>query len=613
MVPSKRLSPDDPNSYARPDIAKVTHIHLSLNVNFEKKILEGSATLTVEKVDPSATHLTLDARGLNLLSMIDDSNGSKLDFKLHPEEYVGSKLEVNLPKTSEKSFKIKIEYETTSGCVALQWLEPNQTAGKTHPYVFSQCQSIHCRSMVPCQDTPAVKMPYTAEITAPQDITILMSAIRQGDPKSVEGGKRLHTFEQKVPIQSYLIAIAGGKLESRQLGPRSHVWSEKEYVDKAAFDFSETETMIKTAEELCGPYVWGIYDILVLPPSFPYGGMENPCLTFATPTILAGDRSLADVIAHEIAHSWTGNLVTNKNFEHFWLNEGFTVFTERKIVGRMRGDPARHFSHIMRWKELKYNVDVMGHDNPLTALVPDLEGIDPEDAYSRVPYDKGATFLWYLEEIVGGPAEFEPFLKSYYNHFKYQSIDSDQFKNYFLDYFKGKDVSAIEWDKWFKQPGMPIYTPNFDQSLAEVCSTLRQKWLDWDMESPCPFASSDFESFLTVQKIEFLGQMIEEEPLPIEKLEKMQEVYKLDSYENCEIKFNWIRLGLKGKWTKAISKAVEMVSEQGRMKYVRPLYRDLYRWDESRPIALETFHKNKPNMMHVAIQGLEIDLKLVEK
>ena len=209
-----------------------------------------------------------------------------------------------------------------------------------------------------------------------------------------------------VCLQSYLIAIAGGKLESRKIGPRSHVWSEREYVDKAAHDFAETEIMLQKAEDLCGPYVWGIYDILVLPPSFPYGGMENPCLTFATPTLLAGDRSLASVIAHEIAHSWTGNLVTNSNFEHFWLNEGFTVFTERKIGGRMYGEPMRHFSAMGGWRSLKYSIDIQGHDNPLTALVVDLDGVDPDDAFSVVPYEKGSTFLWYLEDTVGGPGSY---------------------------------------------------------------------------------------------------------------------------------------------------------------------------------------------------------------
>merc|ERR1719210_613895 len=240
--------------------------------------------------------------------------------------------------------------------------------------------------MIPCQDTPAVKSSYSATVSAPKEVTVVMSAVKdEADPTpdpNVQGNK-IHKFVQKIPVQSYLVAIAAGNLTSKKIGPRSRVWSEPQFVDKAAYDFEDTEAFIQKAEDLCGEYVWGAYDILVLPPSFPFGGMENPCLTFATPTLLAGDKSLAGVIAHEIAHSWTGNLVTNSNFEHFWLNEGFTVFTEQKIVGRMRGEPSRHFSAIMKWKDLQYSVvEVQGETNPLTALVVNLTGVDPDDAFS---------------------------------------------------------------------------------------------------------------------------------------------------------------------------------------------------------------------------------------
>ena len=250
-------------------------------------------------------------------------------------------------------FKITVSYSTTNGSTALGWLTPEQTADKQHPFLFSKCQSIKCRSMLPCQDSPSVKATFSAEMKAPSALTVLMSGIRKGEPESLYGGLSVTRWKQEVPIPSYLIAIAVGALESRKIGPRSQVWAEASVVDEAAFDFSETETMLQTAEELCGPYVWGIYDILVLPPSFPSGGMENPCLTFVTPTLISGDKSNANIIAHEIAHSWTGNLVTNINWEHFWLNEGFTVFTERKIMGRMEGEPARHFNAILGWENLK--------------------------------------------------------------------------------------------------------------------------------------------------------------------------------------------------------------------------------------------------------------------
>ena len=371
------------------------------------------------------------------------------------------------------------------------------------------------------------------------------------------------------------MAIAVGKLESQRIGPRSQVWSENECLEKAAYDFAKTEDMLYEAEKICGPYVWGIYDILVLPPSFPHRGMENPCMTFVSPTLLTGDRSLSGVIAHEIAHSWTGNLITNKNFEHFWLNEGFTVFIEHKIVGRMSGEPARHFCAILRQKELKYSVlEVQGKDNVLTKLIVDLDGVDPDEAFSSVPYVKGSIFLWYLEDMVGGPDIFEPFLRCYFDHFMYQSIDSYQFKDFFLAHFKDKDLSFIEWENWFKQPGMPIYEPNYDQSMALACNTLKQKWIDWkESKELCPLDSYDFFELSSLQKIEFLGQLLEEKPLSIEKLKKMEKLYELSSHNNSEIKFKWIRLGLKGKWIDAIPRATSMMNESGLLKFVRPLYR----------------------------------------
>jgi len=603
------LSPGDPNSYSRPDQVKTTHVHLELEIDFEKKVLTGHALLTLEKLDSQANVVILDGRKLVIHGIKDEATGETLKYEYGSPSGFGEKLEVQLPSSSSTEMKILIAYTTSPESSALQWLSPAQTAGKKHPYLFSQCEAIHARSMLPCQDTPSVKATYSATITAPPDLTVLMSAIRDGE--AVVDNKKVAKFIQKVPIQSYLIAIAAGALESREIGPRSHVWSEAEFVEKAAFDFSETETMLKTAEELCGPYVWGIYDILVLPPSFAYGGMENPCLTFATPTLLSGDKSNADVIAHEIAHSWTGNLVTNFNFEHFWLNEGFTVFTERKIVGRMHGEPARHFSAILRWKDLQETVNVnLGATNPLTALVPRLAGVDPDDAFSVVPYEKGSTFLWYLEDTVGGAALFEPFLKSYYKKFAYQSINSDMFKSYFLEQFSGVDaVKSIDWDTWFNKPGMPIYKPKFDDSLAKESWALAEKWQNWDVSTPAPFGK-EFDNFSPTQKQEFLGTLINGSPLEHAKLEKMGAMYSLDTCSNVEIVFRWIRLGIKARWEPSLAEALKLATVQGRMKFVRPLFKDLYGWEEKRQQAIDTFLAHRGEMMYVCAEMVAKDLHI---
>ncbi|XP_045624451.2 leukotriene A-4 hydrolase isoform X1 [Procambarus clarkii] len=608
-----RLSPGDPNSYSRPDQVVVSSIHLDWDVDFSRKIVSGTTTLTVDRKQEDAVHLILDSRDLAIKTVKDEETGQLLQYTLgKADPNFGSELKIVLSSDAKKQFKVEIEYETSPNCSALQWLSPEQTAGKKHPYMFSQCQAIHCRSLVPCQDTPAVKMPYTAEVRAPSQLVVLMSALRDGHQE--KGKHKVFRFQQPVPMPSYLIAIAVGALDSRKIGPRSKVWSEKEFVEKAEYEFSETEKMLKTAESLCGDYVWEQYDLLVLPPSFPYGGMENPCLTFITPTILAGDRSLADVVAHEISHSWTGNLVTNSHWEHFWLNEGFTMFVERKIAGRMYGEPTRNFSAIGGWKDLAECIRTRGEKDPLTCLIPDLTGVDPDDSFSTVPYEKGHTFLWYLETLVGGPDEFEPFLKAYLTKFKYQSITSDTFRSFLFEFFvdKKKVFDAVDWDAWWYTPGMPPIKPEFDDSLAVVCKDLCKRWIEWDTATDCPFHADDLNKMSPNQIREWLAELFGGEQLPVEKLEKMNELYKMSSRSNSEIKFQWLRLGLKARWDDRVDEALKFITEQGRMKFVRPIFRDLYEWKEMRKRAIAVFEANKSSMMHVAAYVVAKDLHLNE-
>lgn len=609
------LSPDDPCSFARPDECKVINLDLNLEVDFDSRKLCGYVDLAVERMKDGVQNLVLDTRDITINKITDADNCQELKFTLGEKtDSFGSKLEVQLPVSSSKSNKIRVHYETSPQCSALQWLRPEQTAGKRHPYLFSQCQAIHARSMVPCQDTPGIKVPYTAKVTAPRDITILMSAVRsEPEPHPSDSGKLVHQFLQKVPIPTYLIAIVGGDLESRTIGPRSKVWTEREMIEAAAFEFSETEKMLQTAEALMGPYIWGQYDLLVLPPSFPYGGMENPCLTFVTPTLLAGDKSLADVVAHEISHSWTGNLVTNKNWEHFWLNEGHTVFVERKITGRLHNsDALSQFMAAGRAKDLRETIEVVLKNGPYTRLIPDLKGVDPDDAFSIVPYEKGFTLLFYLETLLGGPEVFEKFLRAYIERFKQQSIDSDQWKEFLYSYFQDKRevLDGVEWDKWFYSEGMPPVIPKYDDSLAVPCKQLCQRWSTSGDNDLDQFAPSDLTSLTSVQVVEFLALLVEQPPLSLIKVQKMNELYKLNDVKNSEVRFRWLRLCIKAQWKEAIPRVLDFVNEQGRMKFVRPLYRDLYGWEDARPTAIENFKKHRDEMHNTTATMLAKDLKL---
>ncbi|PNF40549.1 Leukotriene A-4 hydrolase [Cryptotermes secundus] len=608
------LSPGDPSSFARPDEAEVSSVSLYLDVDFERKVLCGKVDLTVDKKKAEVTHVLLDSKDLNIIKVTGHGSGQVLEFSVGENiSTLGSKLEIKLPSTTEMRLMLSILYETDVNSSALQWLPPEQTAGCKHPYLFSQCQAVHCRAMFPCQDTPSVKVTYTAEITAPPELTVLMSARRVGIPTIMPGGLKLHKFEQPVPIPVYLVSIVVGHLESLKIGPRSHVWSEKQYVEKAAYEFAETEQMLLAAESICGEYVWGVYDLLVLPPSFPFGGMENPCLTFVTPTVLAGDRSLADVVAHEISHSWTGNLVTNRNFEHFWLNEGFTVFVERKILAKLYGEKARHFSAIGGLKDLKDAISALGENSPLTCLVPDLRGISPEDAFSTVPYEKGHTLLFHLEELAGGPEVFDPFLKAYITKFKYKSIDTDDFKKFLYEYFPNNSLlKEVDWKEWLFKPGMPPVIPKYDTSLQEVCTGLCIKWMEWDAVAggPCPFKPDDINNMSSGQVREFLAQLLEENPLSVTKLQTMENTYKLNSMGNSEIYFRWLRLGIKGRWKEQVDRALEFVVAQGRMKFVRPLYRDMYDWEDVRDKAIAVFKSNKSKMMYLTAYTVAKDLHL---
>ncbi|KAJ1162045.1 hypothetical protein NDU88_002524 [Pleurodeles waltl] len=604
----------DPSSFSDTEQFITKHLHLHFHVDFSSSVIRGDVALTVESQQDGLCTLVLDTKDLTIHKIV--VNGQNANFTLGEiHSFKGTPLKVTLPfeLTRGQDAIVEISYDTSPKSSALQWLTPELTAGKKHPYLFSQCQATHCRTIIPCQDTPSAKLTYYAQVSVPKGLVALMSAIQDGaaaDP--TDANRTVYRFRQNIPIPCYLIALVVGALESRKIGPRTLVWSERELVDEAAYEFAETEAMLKVAEGLAGHYVWGQYDLLVLPPSFPYGGMENPCLTFVTPTLLAGDRSLSNVIAHEIAHSWTGNLVTNKTWEHFWLNEGHTVYLERRIGGRLFSEEFRNFQAVGGWKELQNSIDTFGATNPVTNLIPNLKGVDPDAAYSSVPYEKGFALLFHLEQLLGGPDVFMGFVKAYIQRFAYKSVVTDDWKTFLYTYFKDKiDVlDKVDWKAWMHTPGMPPVKPNYDMTMANACIKLSQRWSKATESDLSTFSTTEIDALSSQQRIEFLALLLHEAPLPVTHVKRMQEVYKFNGVKNSEIRFRWLRLCIRAKWEEAIPLALQMATEQGRMKFTRPLFKDIYNFEKARTQAVNAYLKNRPFMHPVTAMLVGKDLQV---
>lgn len=612
------------------DEVVLTHLSLTLDVDFEHKVLTGCASWTATVLAPT-TKLILDTKALAVERVTVDGEPAKFAFG-DAHEAFGTALTISLPEGLAKGAKLSVavHYATSPESSALQWLPKECTAGKKLPYLFSQCQAIHARALIPCADTPSTKFAYDANVTSPEWATVLMSAVSSGSKRKggPEGGATSFTFEQTTPIPSYLLAVAVGQLEARTVGPRSQVWSEPSMVEAVAYEFAETETFVAAAEQITGhAYVWGRYDILCLPPSFPYGGMENPCLTFVTPTLLAGDRSLADVVAHEVSHSWTGNLITNHTWEHFWLNEGWTVWLERKIKAHMKGAAHYDFGAISGVKHLADDVALYGASHPLTHMVPQLRDVDPDDAFSSVPYEKGFNLLHYLSTLVGGAEAFEEFARAYVDHFKFKTLTSADFRTFFMEWCRAREVdaSAVDWDAWLVQPGMPPVTNSFSNSLGAACSALGDRWLapaseGAPKETIGGARPADVEGWSSGQLIALLEHMLEQvgdadavPPPPLaSRLASLDALYKLSASRNAEVRFRWQRLCIKMRAGFIVPQVVDFLKSQGRMKFTRPLFRDLFAWPEQKHVAVETFTAWAENYHPICRQMVSKDLGLTK-
>ncbi|WP_233998155.1 M1 family metallopeptidase [Erythrobacter sp. QSSC1-22B] len=575
----------DDYTFARPQIARVTHLDLDLELDFRAQTVGGTATLDIAAA-PGAEEIVLDSNGLQINEIM-AADGARLAYTIgETVEGKGEPITVQIGDAR----RITIDYTSAPQADALQWLAPEQTAGGEHPFVFSQGQAINNRTWIPTQDSPGIRQTWEARITAPAPLDVVMSGILQGETSDVGGGRRAFTFEMDKAVAPYLIAIAAGDIDFRTLGPRSGVWAERATLDRAAAELVDTEAMIDAAEELYGEYRWGRYDMIVLPPAFPYGGMENPVMTFLTPTFIAGDRSLTGLVAHELAHSWSGNLVTYASWRDGWLNEGVTSYLENRISEVVFGETRAAQERALSYAGVMEAVEELGTQAPETTLrTPDT--LDPLNYNSSITYDKGALFLHTVESIVGRE-RFDPWLRSWFDRHAFEPATSAMFLADMRANLIGDDRALeqrLMLDQWVYGTGIPANVTRPDpQAFATVDAAARAYAQDRTLDAQA------WQGWSAAEQMRFLRSL--PEALSAEELAQLDRTLSLSTTGNNEIKFLWLEAALRNRYDPAVAQAETFLSTVGRNKFVEPLFRALV--DEAEwglPIARRIYDRTRPS------------------
>lgn len=587
----------DEHSYAEPDKVRIVDIGLDLRIDFAQKVLRGTADLRLDWKDEGHRELSLDTRDLTIervLGKSGDGGWRRLDHTLgEADPILGSKLTIRVKRPYEV---VRIRYRTAPTASGLQWLEPAMTAGKQHPFMFSQSQAIHARSWVPLQDTPSVRFTYSAHIETDPQLMALMSA--DNPPDATRDGD--YVFRMPQPISSYLLAIAAGDLVFAPIGPRSGVWAEPSMVEAAAAEFADTEKMIDAAERLYGPYRWERYDMLVLPPSFPFGGMENPRLTFLTPTVIAGDRSLVSLIAHELAHSWSGNLVTNASWKDMWLNEGFTSYVENRIVEDLYGPERAAMELVISQNGLKEELKELKPEMQALAL-PALPGGDPDEAMGAVSYDKGAWFLKFLEQRFGRET-FDAFLRGYFDHFAFQSLTTNDFEAYLREHLLKKQPRAMtegELQAWLYQPGIPDVAEPARSERLNAVDQARERWLA-GRTAARELIVADWTTQEWVHFIEGMPQTLKSE-----QLIELDEAFRFTGTGNGEIAMRWYPLTVRSGYFEARPAIAAFLKRIGRRKLILPTYEALAKTGEGLEFARQVFAEARPGYHPITTSSVE--------
>ncbi len=580
----------DTHSFGEPNEVAVNHLSLDIEVDFENRLISGIASYILER-NGSSNELLLDIDHITVVDILDSDNGAKLQHRIEKGNENGDKLVVELAETTKE---ISVYYRTSPDAAALLWMEPAQTNDGKAPFLFTQGQAILTRSWIPVQDSPAIRITYDAKVKVPKGMMALMSA--DNPTETSEDG--VYTFEMDKPIPPYLMALAAGDIAFGKLGERTGVYSEPGMLEESVYEFADMEGMLLAAEELYGPYQWGRYDVLVLPPGFPFGGMENPKLTFATPTIIAGDRSLTSLIAHELAHSWSGNLVTNATWDDFWLNEGFTVYFEKRIMESLYGQDYASMLNELGYQDLKRTIREIGPKSSDTHLKLNLHGRNPDDGMTDIAYEKGYLFLRLIESKVGRE-RFDLFLKNYFTENAFKTMTTEKFLVYLDDNLLKEANVEIDYDAWVYGPGLPDDHPIPESGKFDEVDDLRTRWLSNEILA----SDLNTESWTTHQWLHFLRGIPGD--VGMEKMRELDSQFGLTQSGNSEIAAIWFERSIQNDYKVAFPALESFLLKVGRRKFLKPLYLALAETEENKDWARGVYANARGNYHAVSVNTID--------
>ena len=565
--------------------ARVTHLDLNIEVDMAKHIISGTATYLLDE-NASSDTIYFDTKDLKITKITDADSHQNLNFELfNPDKILGSALEVFVNKDTKS---IAIDYETSENAAALQWIDSS--------FLYTQSQAILARSWIPCQDGPGIRFTYNAKVRVPIKYIALMSAVNP----QVKNDSGVYYFKQTRPIPSYLMALAVGDLQFKALSKNTGVYAAPNQVEKCANEFTDLPKMLSAAENLYGKYQWNRYDVLVLPASFPFGGMENPELTFATPTIIAGDQSLVSLLAHELAHSWSGNLVTNATWNDFWLNEGFTVYFERRIMEAIEGKEYNDMLQVLGYQDLQEELKAIGKDNADTKLYLDLKGRDPDDGLTDIAYEKGALFLIHIERMVGRE-KFDAFLKYYFQSNAFKTMDTKGFIAYLNDNLIKGDVDIakkINADAWIYQPNLPQDIPTISAKRLDAVDSALLHFLNGEK-----LANIKFEKWSSHEYLYFIRGLSSE--LSQAQIDEIKAKFNFAESGNSELAAAWFEYAIHHQYKSDYPALERFLISVGRRKFLMPLYSALIETEEGKKIAKDIYGKARSNYHFVSIQSLD--------